>query len=463
MLRISKYNICLPFKKNPNKSLIMQGFSGSFDVVDTLVVDVLKVAEKNIDALEQLPSEAIEALMQRGYITKLSEEKEFQVIEKIIGAVNDQRKKLIHLSILPTYSCNFRCEYCFEYQEKGCLKTVGANLLKDQMSTDILNAIFAQVVKYREEGCIVDGISIFGGEPLLKRNRDIILQICEKARSLDLNIVCTSNGYDLDSYIDIIKAYNFKNLQITLDGVGEAHDSRRYLAGGAGTYDRIVSNIDLALKEGLKIVIRSNVNMKNAEEIIKLMKVYEDRGWTKYNNFMYYFQSTLACYEDSESLLTNLALTQKLKDELGSDVDKLNLNGSYGRIANMIKGMLDRKGLAPLKSSYCGAHTGMYVVDPFGDIYPCYATLGDKKTRIGKVDVEHKEFSFNETMKVWKDRTVDKIEGCRSCKYMLFCGGGCAAEGKVVNDDYYKSYCDNFHEMFNQVAIDVCEEHLNIV
>lgn len=461
MLRVSKYNIYLPFKKNPEKSLIIQGLSGSFDVVDTLVINTLKSAEKNIDCLERLPVEAIDALMQRGYVTKLSKEKEFQVIEKVISAINDQRKKILHLVILPTYSCNFRCSYCFEYQEKGCLKKVGANLLKNKMSAEVLNAIFAQVMKYRKDGYIINDIAIFGGEPLLKGNRDVILQICEKARHLNLEITCTSNGYDLDSYIDIIKAYDFKNIQITIDGVSEVHDSRRYLANKAGTYDKIVSNVDLALKAGLKIVIRTNVNANNAEEIIRLMEVYEDRGWTEYSNFKYYFQTTLACYEDSESLLTNIDLTKRLTEDFGYDMDKINLNGSYKRIAKTIKGMLDRKGLAPLKSSYCGAHTGMYVVDPFGDIYPCYATLGDKKTVIGKVDVENEVFLFNETMKVWKDRTVDKIAGCRNCKYMLFCGGGCAAEGKVVNDDYYQSYCNNFREMFNQVAVDVCEEHLN--
>ena len=460
MLRVSKYNIYLPFKKDSSKSLIMQGLSGSFDIVDTFVADALKSAETNIDCLEQqLPADAIDALEKRGYVTKLSAEKEFKVIERVIGAAHNHRKKVLHFSLLPTYNCNFRCEYCFEYQEKGSLKKTSANFLKAKMPTDILNATFAQIAKFREDGCFVDGISLFGGEPLLKGNKELVRQICEKAKEFELDITCTSNGYDLDSYIDLIKEYDFKNIQITIDGVGATHDSRRYLANKAGTYDKIVSNVDLALKEGLKIIVRTNVNVDNAEEIIKLTKIYEEKSWTNYSNFIYYFQPTLACYETSESLLTSIQLTEKLSKEFGYNSDKLKLNGSYNKIVHRIKKMINKNDFALLKSSYCGAHTGMHVIDPYGDIYPCYATLGDEKTKIGTVDVEKQEFSFNETMKIWRNRTVDKIKGCRNCKYMLFCGGGCAAEGKVVNNDYYVSYCDNFRDVFNQIVIDVCEEY----
>lgn len=42
-----------------------------------------------------------------------------------------------------------------------------------------------------------------------------------------MDIGAITNGYDLDSYIDLLKEFSFKNLQITLDGKKEVNDRRR--------------------------------------------------------------------------------------------------------------------------------------------------------------------------------------------------------------------------------------------
>ncbi len=37
------------------------------------------------------------------------------------------------------------------------------------------------------------------------------------------------------------------------------------------------------------------------------------------------------------------------------------------------------------KSSYCGAVNGMLVFDPYGDVYPCWDTVGKKNQVIGRL------------------------------------------------------------------------------
>jgi uncharacterized protein len=102
----------------------------------------------------------------------------------------------------------------------------------------------------------------------------------------------------------------------------------------------------------------------------------------------------------------------------------------------------------------------MYTIDPFGDIYPCWDVLSEEECRIGKVDTEKGRFVLNEHEAEWKGRRVDRIEDCKKCRHMLFCGGGCSAQAKVINSDINKVFCDDFETIFNEVAVRVCEEHL---
>ncbi|MDD5922535.1 MAG: radical SAM protein [Eubacteriales bacterium] len=118
------------------------------------------------------------------------------------------------------------------------------------MSEDVIDSVFSQLKKYIDEGRRIDSLYLFGGEPLLRTNRKIVEYICSNARKLGIPISCISNGYDLDEYIDLILDYNFQTVQITIDGTKETHDSRRFLTGGQGTFDRILKNVDLALKKG---------------------------------------------------------------------------------------------------------------------------------------------------------------------------------------------------------------------
>lgn len=456
MPRVSDYNIYLPLKKSSDY-LLIQGAKGSFDIVEPRIVDTLKNFENKSELRNQIPQEDLDVLLRRGYITELTEEDEFEFIRKLSEAINSRGRKMINVTIIPTYNCNFRCEYCFERN----LQKNAFEWLNEKISNEIVDAIFTQLVKYRESGLVVDGIYLFGGEPLLKANMEIVEYICKKAREMEVPIACISNGYDLDQYIDLIKKYNFKYVQITIDGIGEEHDKRRYLVGGQGTYNRIVSNISKALEQGVNIVLRSNINKKNTVEILRLMDFYRESGWLEKDNFSYYFKSTLKCYDEIGDAYSDVELMKELTKVYEDNIEKFRFNSIYNGLSDKLSNMLKNNTFAPMRSGYCGANMGMYTVDPFGDIYPCWDVLNDKDEVIGSVDISKGEFVFNESHDRWKERTVDKIDDCKKCKYMLFCGGGCSAQAKVMNNDINRAFCDDFQFIFNEVAVDVCEEFLS--
>ena len=45
---------------------------------------------------------------------------------------------------------------------------------------------------------------------------------------------------------------------------------------------------------------------------------------------------------------------------------------------------------------------------------------------------------------------------------MLFCGGGCSAQAKVVSDDINKAFCDDFTNIFDEVVIEVVESTMEM-
>ena len=455
MLRVSNFNIYLDMKNDDNY-LLIQGARGAFDIVDKSVVKILEQALDDTERLNGLEEDIKKVLEKRGYITELSEEDEFIFIKKLCKGINERGRKHLSITLMPTYNCNFRCEYCFERN----LQKNGEEWLNKKMSPEIVDAVFGQLVKKKEEGYKLDGIYLFGGEPLLRTNRDIVEYICSKADSLDIPISCISNGYDLDEYIDLVKEFKFKYIQITIDGIGEEHDKRRYLLGGQGTYDRIISNIDLALEEGLQIVLRTNVNKKNLNGIDGLIRFYKSKGWTELKNFSYYFKSTMKCYDEIGETLSDIELMNKLSEIYLEPVSRFQFNSIYHGISEKLIYMLKNNTFAPVRSGYCGANLGMYTIDPYGDIYPCWDVLAEEENTIGKVDIEKQEFIFNDNLENWKGRTVDKLEECNKCKYMLFCGGGCSAQAKVMHNDINRVFCDDFQQLFDQIAVDVCNDYL---
>lgn len=458
MCRVSKNNIYLKLKKDPEKYLLVQGYRGSFDVVDRSIAEALCNGEKNLEYLKTLSDEDREILTKRGYLTSATEAEEEEIISKISDILNRVSKNTLTITIMPTYNCNFRCEYCFE---QNLLKK-GKEWLSGKMTAEIVDSIFIQLDKYKKAGKKISSVYLFGGEPLLRSNKDIVEYICKKCREAEIPISCISNGYDLDKYIDLLKEYKFDKIQITVDGIGKEHDKRRFLAGGQGTYNRIMNNIQLALDNGINITVRTNVNKKNTDSIEVLINEYKKRGWVGMKNFNYYFKATLRCYEEIGTALSDVELMHQLAEQYGDTPQRFQFNTIYQGLSNSIGYMLKNNSIAPLRSGYCGAHTGMYTIDPYGDIYPCWDVLAQDDCKIGKVDLEKNEFIFNDNHDKWKKRTVDKIEDCKECKYKLFCGGGCSAQAKVVSNDINRAYCDDFTNIFDEVVVEIVEKNLQI-
>src|SRR5262249_2803025 len=88
----------------------------------------------------------------------------------------------------------------------------------------------------------------FGGEPLL--NLPVMYDMSERlwratsARGIPQFVTIITNGLLLtEEIVDRLLPFGLNGVKITLDADREAHNRRRPLRGGQGTFDRIIDNI----------------------------------------------------------------------------------------------------------------------------------------------------------------------------------------------------------------------------
>jgi len=167
-------------------------------------------------------------------------------------------RKALHLILMPTEQCNFRCTYCYEDFTLG------------RMQPGVIAAIKA-LLRRRVHELEYLAIEWFGGEPLLASDvildlQEWVLALCAEHPGLRFTGQMTTNGYLLRPPLlrRLLKA-GVRSFQVSVDGPKEAHDRQRVRANGEGTFDAIWSNL-LAMRtepEPFTVLLRVHATKDN--------------------------------------------------------------------------------------------------------------------------------------------------------------------------------------------------------
>jgi uncharacterized protein len=95
---------------------------------------------------------------------------------------------------------------------------------------------------------IEKNIVLYGGEPLLKENKEIVEYIVNKGVDLGYTFEAITNGYDLEAFTDLLSPDKIRSIQVTVDGMQENHDKKRIHFVTIKSFDKIITNIGIALK-----------------------------------------------------------------------------------------------------------------------------------------------------------------------------------------------------------------------
>ena len=447
-MEISRYEIILPLcDKNretiKGKGLLVNGLYGAFDVVSRETAEALKKGD-----LEAVPGEERERLLRRGHLTE-DREREKEDLKMLARVERQISRSGAGLVLLPTYDCNFRCPYCFEKHRLSS----GDEWLKKTMSREMVDAIFQGAGKLIQRGVRIENVTLYGGEPLLKKNIGLIRYITEKAAGISKNLSVITNGYELDSYIELLKEFSFKHIQITLDGEREVNDRRRVHKDGIGSYDRILRNVELAVQNGLPVALRINTGPENIDTAASLKKVFEEKGLIGSEHFSYYFKATFGEYYPGKDYgINDVQIFEMLLDRGYSFEEAVKLENAYGGIGGELAELFKKEEYMRPVASYCGAESGMYVIDPEGTIFSCWDFVAMKDMAVGKVDVETGKYLFGLPLAQWRTRTVQLMPKCSECPYCFACRGGCAGKAYFEKGDYMTELCGESKKIFDDIA-----------
>jgi len=370
-----------------------------------------------------------EELIDKGYLVDPAEE-EALYKKEYLDFLDSRDSDEVQLFFVPTYQCNFNCTYCYQS---------GYDPEKNDLNEEVTEAFFAYID--REFAGRKKYITVFGGEPLLpsELHRKNVERVVEGARQRDLELAFVTNGYSLKSYIPLLKEAPIREIQVTLDGMADAHNKRRPLLGGQGSFEQIVEGIDAALEAGIPINLRMVVDRDNLQELPELARFAIDRGWTGNPGFktqlgrnyeLHYCQANQGKLYDRVSLYEDLyGLIEENRHIL-----------EFHRPAFSLSKFLWENGEMPdpLFDSCPGCKTE-WAFDYTGRIYSCTATVGKEGESLGTF---YPEVSLDEdTVEEWQERDVTVIPECRNCNLQLACGGGCASVAKNNSGKLHSPDC----------------------
>ncbi|HOT13374.1 MAG TPA: radical SAM protein [Bacteroidales bacterium] len=427
----SKHNIFSNIKDSEN-FFIVNLLSGNADILspdEACKIDGLR------NSKEIVSDDFVNDMVAKGYWVDETEENKLYK-SKYLDFIDNRDNDEVQLFFVPNYSCNFACSYCYQDEYAPA---------KSELTNEIVDAFFTYIQK--EFAGRRKYITVFGGEPLLNspKQKEIITYLVEQSNKVGLELCFVTNGYTLAEYIDILKKGRIREIQITLDGTAAVHNVRRFLKGGAGTFDKIVNGIDVTLANKLNVNLRMVIDKENINNLPELARFAIDKGWTKNS----YFKTQIGrnyelhhCQSAPDKLFTRVSLYESLY----SLIKQHPYIVEFYKPAYSISKFLAENGSlpAPLFDS-CPACKTEWAFDYTGHIYPCTATVGKADESLGTF---YPQTALNTSLiNEWEKRDVTTINDCKDCSLQLACGGGCGSVAKNQSGQICSTDCRPVKEL----------------
>lgn len=392
--RLSRYNlnVQLPEKGTVAIANLFRGTCAEYGPVDLYLMSVLD------EIREDHP--IIPRLAKRGVIVNFDELAALDTL----GRLSCGFGSAVSLTICPTMGCNFDCSYCFENHYPG------------RMTAEVQEDVVSLARRLMDAGRTKDlSVTWFGGEPLLAP--DIISSLSEKLIALaeehqaEYYASIVTNGYLLTpENVKILEGARIKKAQVTLDGIGAAHDATRHLANGGATFDRIIANLRQPLP--FPVHIRHNVHEGNRDKVEKLRSFVKTLAEETGNQISYYpAPVTGSDTADQRGKMVNvLDQTENCSVDLLQDTQRF----TRGR------------------GHYCG--TGLLrsvCIDEKGRLQKCWEAVDKEAISFGNahdwdpMDPLATASAPDNLTKFLNIAAPLDDEECRKCIWLPACAGGC--------------------------------------
>ena len=296
--------------------------------------------------------------------------------------------------VFTTTGCNGDCAYCFQHG----LDPVP---MSDQTAEDVATFI----LKNANVG-LMTNIRWFGGEPLT--NKAVITHICQRLKDTRRRYTSSmsSNGDLFDTVTDEeVELWQLKNVQFTIDAVGDEYDRIKGLPAGA--YERLKATIKRFpnISVGIRVHYDPAKGTETCFQIVDDFKAFPNV--IMYAAMLYDGQKT---QEDYENLL-------KIEDYM------------------IAAGKMTPKLPSMTPDVYCMADSANQAcITPVGDLTVCeHYVTGESYGSIYSAERDQA------VLDRWAEKVKDR-DSCESCPLYPSCEMICRCESAGVCSDGYRYY-----------------------
>lgn len=386
-----------------DKSVIYNSLQDKFIIFNSTLISLTA----KVDELEKTNLIFYQRLVENKFIVDDSLDEYASAKERILTCILDSTKYT--LIINPTLNCNFKCWYCYETKTKSKLDTDTI----DKIYMAISNILHNRELTHFE-------LSFFGGEPLMYFDviRKLMNYTSTECKRLDkvFSVGVTTNASLInDNMVAEFSKYSKTcRFQITLDGDRELHDKVRYYAKDKGSYDVIMNNISLLVKNGIFVVVRLNFTQDN----INVMRFVID---------------------DLNNTIDNKNKIRISLQRIWQDRDNKDLNEEIDTLIEYCSTKGFKAGtpvLDGLAGSCYADKMNQSLINFNGDVYKCTAIDFMTTPRDGVLG--------NNGEIVWENNSLNQRinerfnnKSCQLCRIFPICNGGCSQKAMTnLNKDY---------------------------
>lgn len=350
-------------------------------------------------------SDNLQELFESGFLvsSSVNEDTRAQFLHQSL-----HRTDLMHLVVMPTEACNFRCSYCYQTFPRGMMNQQTREAMKQWIE---------------QKGRLLQNLTIswFGGEPLLafpviEELSQAFLQSADRF-GFDYSAEMATNGYGLtrERFQSLLR-WNVHRYMITLDGLEDMHDSRRFLTGGGKTFQQIIRNLKeiQTIDADFEIYIRVNFDEDNLGEVPKFLAYLGDlfAGDARFQTFCRPVGRWGGEKDGDLPICDHRTAEVKIWEFTELGLSK-GLN-----MSSMVESLL-----MPTGSVCYAAKPHSFVIGSDGSLYKCTCSFEEEFNHIGRLLPDGSLDIDYDKLALWVTSGEEKDEVCKSCFYRPACQG----------------------------------------
>lgn len=442
--------------RTPNNCYLFETNKNEFLPISEPSYDYLwKCLREGEDDENPMPQE-LQELKAQGYLATQS------VVQKVCHPYTKYLKyfldrKIRHITLQLTQSCNFRCKYCVYSEEANEAQRTHSNKV---MSWEVAKKAVDFLWKHSLDSEAVN-IGFYGGEPLLAFPliQKVIEYSKERFAGKELSFNMTCNGTLLSDEIIHYLAENHVLLMISLDGPKEINDLNRVFADGRGTFDTVMERI-FRLREiepayAQELSINSVVNPQNGYDCINAISFkgqQVEKLHTLYSMVDFSFDGKKPNVPEDyfwkaeyQSFLAILSHFDRFPRDRVSPIATDSVDRSWSDVADMQTSAGPNPEDAP--AGPCIPGQSRMMVDVSGRLFPCERVSETSPAMcIGNLDDGFNVEQANELLNVGRV-TENACKRCWCFRYCMMCVRQADGNSDELLADVKLRYCYDHQAM----------------